>query len=1484
MKIVSFLFIVSAVLAPLAPSAWSQDRSPGPTLSLRPGDHVALVGNALADRMQHSGHFETLLQAKYPEHRLVVRNLAASGDEVVIRHRSENFGTPDEWLTRVRADVILAFFGFNESFRGPEGVDRFKADLDRWIKETQGKNYSGRGAPRIALVSPIAAERHQDPNYEDPVPLNANLAIYTDAMAAVARDNGVPFVNVFQASRDLYAEAARGNGSLTINGFHLSGEGDRLLAPVLFRGLLGIEPPSGDHAKLRAAINEKSSQWHARYRTIDGYNVYGGRSALAYQPGKGPFISDRNAAAPYISNYKVMQEEMSQRDVLTANRDLRVWAVAAGGDLVIDDSNLPPVTQVPSNKPGSQDDGSHVFLSGEQAIEKMTVHSGMKVNLFADEKQFPELVSPVQMAWDTRGRLWVAAWLNYPERTPTSKEGDKLLVFEDLDADGKADKVTTFLDDLNCPTGFQFYKDGVLVVQAPDLWFVRDTDGDGRADWKERVLMGLDSADSHHTANAICHDPGGAIYLSDGVFHRTQIETAFGPVRNNDAAIFRLEPRTSRFETYIPYGFANPHGRVFDRWGNDLVTDATGNATYFGPAFSGRLDYPAKHPGMKQFWDRPSRPCAGTGILSSRHFPEEFQGNFLNLNVIGFQGIFRVKVSEDGSGLKGETLEHLVHSSDPNFRPAAISVGPDGALYFLDWHKPLIGHMQHHLRDPNRDKEHGRVYRITYAGRPLLKPQKIHGQPIPDLLKLLEEPEDSVRELAKIELGSREPRDVLAALPAWIASLDASKAEYEHHITEALWLHQWLNVVNANLLDRLLASPQAEARAAAARVLCYWRDRIPDALPRFLELARDENPMVRLEAVRASSFYRVPEAAEVAVAILSRPTDYYLDYCLRETLRQLEPVWRSALSEGRLLAADNPAGQAFLVKSLRTSELQKLPRTAPILEELLRRPGFTDSDRSVALLELARARDASRTTLLLNLLADASSEDPTLAGLHRLLPLQLPDDLAKERERITRLTSPEAPKALRPAAWATLAAIDDSFDKVWPAASASPDTLADLITGIPLLNDPQFRARAFGRVRPLVASPESALGTAGTSRQATGGRFVRVELPRRGTLTLAEVEVFSDGANIARRGTATQSSTSNGGDPGRAIDGRHDGSFGSGTQTHTRENDRRPWWEVDLGAEYPIESIVLWNRTDDTLGRRLDGYSLVVLNNGRSEVFRSDANPAPAESARHAIQTDPAGALRRAAIRALVSMGTEPEATFRELTALIQKRADVAAAAQGLRALPRSAWPKSQAAAATASLLAWAKTVPAGERTREDYLQALQTAGDLAGLLPEDQAAAARADLRELRVSVFVIRTVREQMRFDTPRLVVEAGKPFEIIVENDDFMPHNLVVVKPGTREKLGAVTEKMSPEKLDNQGRAFVTDSTDILAATRLLEQGMKETLKLTAPSEEGDYTFVCTFPGHWQVMFGQLIVTRDVDAYLQKHPVAPIPATTAEHGHLE
>ena len=171
----------------------------------------------------------------------------------------------------------------------------------------------------------------------------------------------------------------------------------------------------------------------------------------------------------------------------------------------------------------------------------MTVADGCEVTLFASEEMFPELISPVQMAFDTKGRLWVATWPTYPHWKPKSEMNDRLLILEDTDDDGKADKCTSFAKDLHNPTGFEFYKDGVIVSMAPDLVFLRDTDGDDVADERTRILHGIDSADTHHTANSFTIGPGGALYFQEGTFHHTQIESPHKkPVRSKNAGVFSL--------------------------------------------------------------------------------------------------------------------------------------------------------------------------------------------------------------------------------------------------------------------------------------------------------------------------------------------------------------------------------------------------------------------------------------------------------------------------------------------------------------------------------------------------------------------------------------------------------------------------------------------------------------------------------------------------------------------------------------------------------------------------------------------------------------------------------------------------------------------------------------------------------------------------------------------------------------------------------
>src|SRR5262245_24684812 len=563
-------------------------------------------------------------------------------------------------------------------------------------------------------------------------------------MAEVAAKHNVPFVDLHAPTLALYG---KGKGPFTINGVHLTEKGNEELAKIIDGALFPaeLEQPRTQRtlAKLREAILDKNFHWFHRYRTVDGYSIYGGRADLVFKP------DDQ-------TNRVVMQREMEVLDVMTAIRDKRVWAVAKGKELKVDDSNTPEFLEVKTNKPGPLPGGKHVFLDGAKAIGKMKVAKGLKVQLFASEKDFPGLmVNPVQMSFDAKGRLWVAVWPTYPHWRPKEKMNDKILVLEDTDADGKADKCTVFADGLHCPTGFELYNGGALVAQAPDLWFLKDTRGTGKADLRQRVLGGLDSADTHHASNSFALDPGGALYFQEGTFHHSQVETPYGPpVRLANAGVFRYEPRAQKFDVYVSHPFANPHGHAFDHWGQDIVVDGTGANPYHAALFSGHVEFPHKHPRPPMVYEPRTRPCPGIEYLSSKHFPPEMQGNLLVGNVIGFQGILQYKVEDKGASFTATEVEPILSSSDPSFRPADFEIGPDGALYFTDWHNPIIGHMQHNLRDPSRDRTHGRVYRVTYEGRPLNKPAKVAGQPIPALVDLLKEDEYRVRYRVKLELSA----------------------------------------------------------------------------------------------------------------------------------------------------------------------------------------------------------------------------------------------------------------------------------------------------------------------------------------------------------------------------------------------------------------------------------------------------------------------------------------------------------------------------------------------------------------------------------------------------------------------------------------------------------------------------------------------------------------------------------------------------------
>jgi azurin len=259
--------------------------------------------------------------------------------------------------------------------------------------------------------------------------------------------------------------------------------------------------------------------------------------------------------------------------------------------------------------------------------------------------------------------------------------------------------------------------------------------------------------------------------------------------------------------------------------------------------------------------------------------------------------------------------------------------------------------------------------------------------------------------------------------------------------------------------------------------------------------------------------------------------------------------------------------------------------------------------------------------------------------------------------------------------------------------------------------------------------------------------------------------------------------------------------------------------------------------------------------------------------------------VRTAALRVLPILGDENAPAHALLLApYVLQESDRVVATRALLQLPRSAWSGLDAAALSRGILAQATQTAAADRSQQEFVEFTRLGQELAGLLPAKEATPLRRAFRELGVSVFVIKSVREQMRYDTNQIVVQAGKPFEIIFENIDVMPHNLVVVKPGTREAIGNAANVMPPTP-DRLGRAYVPASDDVIAATKMLEPGQKQKLFIQAPRTPGNYEFVCTFPGHWLIMWGTLVVAEDPETWLQQHagetPAGPSAGSHGGHG---
>lgn len=594
---------------------------------------------------------------------------------------------------------------------------------------------------------------------------------------------------------------------------------------------------------------------------------------------------------------------------------------------------------------------------------------GFEVNLFAAN---PLIAKPINMNFDARGRLWVACSGVYPHIKPGQVPNDRILILEDTDGDGAADRSTVFADGLLMPTGVVPDDDeGAYIANSTDLLYMKDHDGDRKADEKRVILSGFGIEDTHHILHTFRYGPGGNLYFNQSIYIHSHVETPYGVRRLNGGGIWQFSPEKLRLEIYVR-GMCNGWGHHFDRWGQSFGADgAYGDGVIYLIPGATIIGSPTRRKIMRGLNPGSPKEC-GAEILSGRHLPPEWRGTFVT-NDFRAHRVRRYELSENGAGYSSKQVSEPLRSKHISFRPVDVKMGPDGAIYFADWYNPIIQHGEVDFRSPMRNHQHGRVWRLSAKGRALVKKPKLAGALVGKLLDHLKDPEGWTRHHAKRVLSHRPAEEVARALKAWIGKLDSKDADTGHHLLEALWTYQTIDVVEPELLGRLLRSPDHRIRAAATRLVGYWHERLDNPLPLLAVQLADQAPRVRLEAVRTLGLIgsraggATAEAAmELAMTALDQPlgpsgttsghgsrrhfkdggvASGLLDYALHVTAVDLESWWLPALESGKIDFGGNSRRLEFALAAVGTR------RVVGRLVNLIRE-GKVPADRQEGLLAM----------------------------------------------------------------------------------------------------------------------------------------------------------------------------------------------------------------------------------------------------------------------------------------------------------------------------------------------------------------------------------------------------------------------------------------------------------------------------------------------------------------------------------------------------
>jgi putative heme-binding domain-containing protein len=534
--------------------------------------------------------------------------------------------------------------------------------------------------------------------------------------------------------------------------------------------------------------------------------------------------------------------------------------------------------------PHRQDEAPNEPVSPEQALERMSVPNGFRVELVASE---PDLVNPVAMTFDDRGRIWVTESIEYP-RKPAGPGRDRVKILEDTNGDGRSDKVIIFADRLNIPTGVAVGYGGVWVLNAPDLLFMREKDG--KEDSREVVLTGFGRTDTHELPNSLTWGPDGWLYGLNGVFNQCSIRSNNGKLYEFNCALWRVHPRTHEFQV-VAEGTSNPYGLGWDsegsaiieacHWANDHLFHFVETGHYQRQAGA----YPAFAMPIGSITDHSHQKTAycGLAFLDTDAFPPQYRELVCIGNIHG--GCLNVdRLQRDGSTYLAHAEPDLLSANDAWFMPVSLKIGPDGCLYVLDWYDRYHC-SQDAARDPGGvDRLKGRLYRLCYGDVPQVSIPNVASESDDQLIdrlgsgniffresaqRILTERLSPARAALSSDNGIAEARELLRRKLESLAAADvpdlsscndefqkgnnsSTAASSRKARLHALWVLVGSGALEPTFHEQLFTDGDATFRAWAVRAAGTFGQVSESIRASVVALARDPSPDVQLQVAIAS--------------------------------------------------------------------------------------------------------------------------------------------------------------------------------------------------------------------------------------------------------------------------------------------------------------------------------------------------------------------------------------------------------------------------------------------------------------------------------------------------------------------------------------------------------------------------------------------------------------------------------------------------------